>query len=219
MTKTTETHDWTALRHDEVRATAAILRGLTEPQWDQPSLCDGWRVRDVIGHMVSGSEFGLAALPGKLIGARFSLDRAAARLAVQVADSRPAAQLLEDWARYETAPKMQGFARTLKPRDVLLDHVVHTVDMLRPLGIARPSSSVRLRAALDAAPQVGGGAHSKGRTAGLRLVATDVDWAAGDGSEVRGSAEDLLLAVCGRPAGLEGLAGDGVAQLRGRVAA
>jgi uncharacterized protein (TIGR03083 family) len=219
MTTTTGTHDWTALRHDEVRETAAILRGLSEPQWDQPSLCDGWRVRDVIGHMVSGSEFGLAALPGKLIGARLSLDRAAARLAVQVADSRPAAQLLEDWARYETAPKAQGFARTLKPRDILLDHVVHTMDMLRPLGIDRPSSPSRLRAALDAAPQVGGGARSKRRTAGLRLVATDVDWAAGEGPEVRGSAEDLLLALCGRPAGLAGLTGDGVAQLRARVAA
>jgi uncharacterized protein (TIGR03083 family) len=219
MTKTTDIHDWTALRHDEVRATAAILRCFDEAQWDHPSLCDGWRVRDVIGHMVSGAEFGIAALPGKLIGARFSLDRAAARLAVQVADSRPASQLLEDWVRHETAAKTEGFARTLKPRDVLLDHVVHSMDMLLPLGIDRPSSPVRLRAALDAAPNVGGAVRSKGRTAGLRLVATDVDWVAGEGPEVRGAAEDLLLALCGRPVGLAGLSGAGLDRLRGRVAA
>jgi uncharacterized protein (TIGR03083 family) len=218
MTETIDIHDWTTLRHDEVRATAEVLRGLTEAQWDHPSLCDGWRVRDVIGHMVSGSEFGLAALPRKLIGARFSLDRAAARLAVQVAGSRPAAQLLEDWVRYETAPKAQGFARTLKPRDVMLDHAVHSIDMLRPLGIDRPSSPVRLRAALDAAPEVKGGARSEARAAGLSLVAVDVDWAGGDGPEVRGRAEDLLLALCGRPAGLAGLAGDGVGALRTRIA-
>jgi uncharacterized protein (TIGR03083 family) len=219
MTKTIGAHDWTALRHDEVRAAAAILRSLTEAQWDHPSLCTGWRVRDVIGHMVSGSEYGLKALPAKVIASRFSLDRAAARLAVEVADSRPAARLLEDWARYETAPKAQGFARTLEPRDVLLDHVVHTIDMLRPLGIERPASPVRLGAALDAAPHVAGGARSRRRTIGLRLVATDIDWAGGDGPEVRGTAEDLLLALCGRPAGLAGLSGAGVGELRRRVAA
>jgi hypothetical protein len=153
-----------------------------------------------------------------MIAARFSLDRAAARLAVEVAGSRPAGQLLEDWVRYETAPKAQGFARTLDPRDVLLDHVVHSIDMLRPLGIDRPASAVRLRAALDATPQVAGGARSKRRAAGLRLRANDVGWAGGEGPEVQGSAEDLLLALCGRPAGLEGLSGDGVGELRSRLA-
>lgn len=53
---------------------------------------------------------------------------------------------------------------------------------------------------------------------GLRLEATDLDWASGAGHIVAGTAEDLLLAVTGRPLGLEGLTGDGVATLRDRVA-
>ena len=30
-----------------------LLRNLTAAQWDTPSLCSEWRVRDVVGHMVS----------------------------------------------------------------------------------------------------------------------------------------------------------------------
>jgi MDMPI C-terminal domain len=53
----------------------------------------------------------------------------------------------------------------------------------------------------------------------LRLVATDVDWSYGPDSaaEVRGPAESLLLALCGRPAGLDDLQGDGVAELKARI--
>ena len=29
------------------------LDGLTDEQWNAASLCDGWRVRDVLGHLVS----------------------------------------------------------------------------------------------------------------------------------------------------------------------
>ena len=30
------------------------LKSLTPQQWDAPSLCEGWRVRDVVGHLVTG---------------------------------------------------------------------------------------------------------------------------------------------------------------------
>lgn len=31
---------------------AAFLRTLTEDDWEQPSLCEGWRVRDVVAHLL-----------------------------------------------------------------------------------------------------------------------------------------------------------------------
>ena len=39
---------------------------------------------------------------------------------------------------------------------------------------------------------------------GVRLVATDLDWAYGDGAPLRGAAQHLLLVICGRrlPSGL-----------------
>lgn len=53
--------------------------------------------------------------------------------------------------------------------------------------------------------------------AGLRLVATDVTWSAGDGPVVEGPAESLILAMSGRPAGLDDLTGKGMALLSSRV--
>ncbi len=55
------------------------------------------------------------------------------------------------------------------------------------------------------------------RTKGLRLEATDLDWASGSGPVVRGSAGDLALAISGRLGALDDLRGDGVDVLRSRV--
>ncbi len=213
----TATTDYTALRQSLVRDLADRLRTLTPDEWERPSLCDGWRVKDVVGHMVSGTENGIGALPIKLVRAGFDLDKAAAKLAIETADSRPPEQLLADWVAGETAPKLSGFAKTLKPRDMFVDHVVHGADMLLPLGYDRPNDPDRLRAALEAAPEVAGGVRAKKRSQGLRLVATDLDWTGGGaGAEVRGPAEAVLLALTGRWVRGDELVGDGVAVLRQR---
>ncbi len=57
---------------------------------------------------------------------------------------------------------------------------------------------------------------NKDRIAGLRLVATDTDWSHGEGPEVRGPAEALLMATCGRRVALDDLQGPGLDTLRSR---
>ncbi len=52
---------------------------------------------------------------------------------------------------------------------------------------------------------------------GLRLVATDITWSAGQGPEVTGPATALLLALAGRPLALADLDGPGLATLAERV--
>ena len=54
---------------------------------------------------------------------------------------------------------------------------------------------------------------SKRRIAGLRLQATDAEWAHGDGPEVSGPLLSLILAMTGRKAVHPDLSGDGVAEL------
>ena len=74
-----------------------------------------------------------------------------------------------------------------------------------------------LGAALDAAVRTETPLIAPAKSAsGLHFVATDFDWSYGptDGPEVTGPAEDLLLAMCGRPVGLITLRGDGVAVSR-----
>jgi hypothetical protein len=58
---------------------------------------------------------------------------------------------------------------------------------------------------------------TKKRIAGLRLVGTDVDWSHGDGPEVTGPGLSVPRAMTGRAAGLDGLAGEGLAPRRGRM--
>ena len=41
---------------------ADLIEGLTDEHWDSPSLCEGWAVRDVAGHIVSFIELSLPAL-------------------------------------------------------------------------------------------------------------------------------------------------------------
>jgi hypothetical protein len=58
--------------------------------------------------------------------------------------------------------------------------------------------------------RLGGG---KERAAGLRLVADDADFHAGDGDEVRGTALALLVAVSGRAVTSDELTGTGARRL------
>src|SRR6476646_6337084 len=65
---------WTMI-HRERAGLAGDLEQLTPEQWDSPSECDGWTVRDVVAHMTASSMIsGLAFFP-KLIGAGFSLSK------------------------------------------------------------------------------------------------------------------------------------------------
>lgn len=97
------------------------------------------------------------------------------------------------------------------PEAPLTDLLIHGLDIRRPLGIPRTIPDERLLIALDfLAGKPGSAFVPKGRLDGVRLEATDVEWAAGSGPTVRGEAEDLVLAMTGRQEGVERLAGEGL---------
>ncbi len=56
-------------------------------------------------------------------------------------------------------------------------------------------------------------------TAGFRLIATDMDWAVGDGPEVQGPIGALLLVGAGRLVALPQLSGPGAPALTARLTA
>jgi hypothetical protein len=57
---------------------------------------------------------------------------------------------------------------------------------------------------------------AKTRITGLQLSATDADWSTGDGPEVAGPIVSLVMAMTGRTAAPEDLAGEGLVTLRAR---
>jgi len=80
-----------------------------------------------------------------------------------------------------------------------LSHVViHGLDVTVPLGVPRRCPDETITVVLDDLTHGGGHAHFGLDVGGRRLEATDLDWAYGAGTELRGAAEDLALALTGR---------------------
>ena len=91
--------------------------------------------------------------------------------------------------------------------------------MSRRERISDPSTSIsRIEKRLDRTQQVREGVnYARRRVRGLRLVATDMDWTWGDGAEVRGPGEAVLMAADGREQTLLDLAGPGLETLTRRT--
>ena len=191
---------------------AAQAPDLTPAQWDAPSLCQGWRVRDVVAHLILPEGFSPFAGLGSLVRAGFRLERAIYRDAVE-RGCAPVADLL---ASYRAAIPRRSVPPGRRPANVLADLVIHLQDIRRPLGLP-------WRYDPELLDQVAGTVHpDKGlgvprRVAGLSLRATDSRWAAGNGAEVSGPTEALILAMAGRPAALPELSGPGSAVLAARI--
>ncbi|MCU1450713.1 MAG: hypothetical protein JWP02_2883 [Acidimicrobiales bacterium] len=195
---------------------SAYLHSLAPEDWERPSLCEGWRVRDVVGHILYGNELNLWALPFRLARYGFSSDRSGKAASIARAEGRTPEQLIED---FDTRDPWAGTCRVFRPPMVLLDRLVHHQDIRRALGHQRRIPDDRLIAVLEPTPRLGSVFRARGRTKGLHFEATDVDWAWGDGPQVRGPGEALLLSMLGRPQPLPELEGEGVAVFRSRVTA
>ena len=168
-------------------------------QWDQPSLCDAWAVRDVIGHILVGNEIVLWRLPFGLARYGFSIDRFGAAKAKSRAAGQSHEELLRDFA---TRDRWAGTCRVFPHVAVLLDRLVHQQDEQRAIGHPRDIPEDALRACLDEALTLGAPYGTKKRVSGLRFIADDIDWSWGEGPEVVGNGEALLMALVGRRDGI-----------------
>lgn len=189
------------------------LDSLTEAEWNAASLCVGWRVRDVVGHLVGILEpTRLQAFVG-LAKAR-NFDRYTNRLALANGARDPK----ELAATYRRLAGKNFSPPGLGPIASLSDVCIHTRDIERPLG--RPSTLVRTDLEPVTAFICGGRAPffvPFSRTKGLRLVATDLGWSRGQGDEISGPAEALVMAVAGRRHALKDVTGPGVQKLTSRL--
>ncbi|HVW42529.1 MAG TPA: maleylpyruvate isomerase family mycothiol-dependent enzyme [Amycolatopsis sp.] len=183
---------------------AGFLETLSPAQWGAPSLCAGWRVRDVVAHVISYDELHGRELAARLARGRFLLNRANG-LGVAASRERDPAELVALMRRYR---EPRGLTAAFGGMVALLDGLIHQQDIRRPLGLPREIPAPRLRAALRCA-RLAPPIRAFWRARGLRLVATDVDWSGGRGPEVRGPGEALLLAIAGRACAVGELGGPG----------
>jgi uncharacterized protein (TIGR03083 family) len=65
--------------HAERNALAADLESLTDAQWTTSSLCGGWSVREVLGHMTATAAMSPPSFFSNLIGSGFRFSATARR--------------------------------------------------------------------------------------------------------------------------------------------
>ena len=198
-------------------ALAADLADLTPAQWDTPSLCPGWTVRDMVAHMSTTASMTPVKFFLGMAQAGFNFDKFANERIARHRGADPAATLAEFRGLQNSTSAPPG------PKTSWLGEVVvHGADVRRPLGIPHTYSPDAVRQVIDFYKGSNMLIGSKNRVAGLSLHATDHNWAhgqAGPEARVEGPLLSLLLAMTGRAAACDDLNGPGVPTLRGRCAA
>ena len=184
-----------------------FLESLEAPDWEKPSLCDGWTIRRVAAHLASSIGLTRAGLATRALRYGSGTDGANERSAVaweQKGDSHIINTLSD--------PKLLGLG-FFYPRWALCEAVVHHQDMRRALDRPREIPVERLVVAIEVLLKLPflTGAGRQIRTAALRP--TDIAWSHGAGAEVRGRAEAILMALAGRRDAIDQLEGDGLALL------
>jgi uncharacterized protein (TIGR03083 family) len=201
----------------ELASFTATVRGLTSEQWAAPTLCSGWTVRDVVAHVVVGFVVPTPTLGGWIDEAGGDILAMTAQRCAEYAAERSDADLLRELTALPRPSESPGIVAGMASAELLHDVSVHHLDIARPLGLPAGASGAALVDLLQLSTEYDGLTGASGRAASLRLVAADVDWSWGEGPEVRGPGQDLVLALAGRPAGLRPLTGPGVSVLRDRM--
>jgi uncharacterized protein (TIGR03083 family) len=205
-----------ALRGNDKRF-HALAAALGPDEWAQPSLCDAWTNHEVLAHLVVGYRSGAGMTMREIFSHAGSFDRANTAMACALAAACRPDELLDEFEELVYRPR--GLGRIFPPQLLLGDHITHELDILF---------------ALDRAPQIPGDAVATvlntqvalpnpfvpafRNSRGLRLRATDIEWAHGDtGPLVEGRGVELVSVLGSRPHMLSALRGDGVELLASRV--
>lgn len=200
----------TELTRAERADLAGFLATLTPEEWYAPSLCAGWTVKDVVAHVISYEDLGIAGFLGRLVKGRITH---ANQVGVNEFSHLSPSDLLDHLNRHLDP---SGLTAQFGGMIGFVDGTIHHQDIRRALDRPRTIPADRLSRILPLVPgnpRLGAGR----RIRGLRLRATDVDWTHGDGPEVVGPGEALLMAMTGRPAALADLDGPGKALLAQRL--
>ncbi len=201
---------WSLLA-DERRALADLLDTLAPEQWEQPSLCAAWTVREVATHMMVGPTGSLGGFLTAMVAARGRFD-VANQVMVDRRSGRPTAEIAEDLrGQAENRFTPPGFDWHAPVTDFLL----HRLDITVPLGLTSAPAPAAWHEVLGFLSSARARrSFIGGELPALSYRATDVDWSTGSGPEVSAPAEVLALAMTRRPYRLDELSGPGADTLR-----
>lgn len=202
---------WPMIKAERI-ATADALAVLPPADWDRPSLCAGWTVRDVVAHMIDSQTVTPPRFFARFAASGFRFPVMTRRNIEAIRNGRSDRELLE-------LLRSRTDARTAPPGPVLSwlgEAIVHGEDATRAVGGYREHPMEHLVAVADFYKRSNALIGTKRRIDGVALHATDADWRHGSGPEVSGPMIALVLAMTGRKIALSDLHGDGVAVMRER---
>ena len=129
---------------DQRLALRDVLRDLSPEESGPPSLCAGWRVRDVAGHVIAGPQLGLVDTV-KVMGGMW---RGYNGMILRDGQRRGARRWPTS-SRSTTSGPRSARARSPSPTSSRsIDAIVHTQDIVRPLGrtVAAPPEAAAVAA-------------------------------------------------------------------------
>jgi uncharacterized protein (TIGR03083 family) len=192
----------------ERRAIRDLLTRLTPEQWEAPTLCGDWTVRELVTHLVgwddlivyrSRSEHAGALLTfARLYTASLaSMNRLNRRIQRRTGNICVEA-LIQRFAQDDDEGLKWLFDGT-NPRAHLAEYLIHAEDIRRPLGLAAQADSKHLVASLHGVTQLPGVRLGAWRTLARRRVqASDLPWASGRGPVISMPGIDALMYLAGR---------------------
>lgn len=187
-----------ALVTDSYRQLAATLEASPAEAWDHASLCDGWRVREVVAHMTMPARYSPEAFTEELKACDFDFHRFSNTVAARDA-GLPTDRLLAE-LRSDDLHRWQPPGGGVE--GALTHVVVHALDVTVPLGVPSAAPDAAVRRVLELLTSGGGHEHFGTDVAGRRFEATDLDWSYGSGATSatteRASAAEILLRLAGR---------------------
>jgi len=195
---------WSAEIADVLERTADLLASLDADGWQAASMCDGWTVRDVAGHVVWRVGASNAAMARTAIGSMLRRPHLNPMRAMDDLSADEAARSPEDLVariRAIAAGKRAGKGRKRLPE--LLEVVVHAFDIAHALKVDleldhRSTGAVAVARAAIAPAAVRGVLRAR------TLRASDAGWSVGHGPVIEATASTLIMYLFGRTPRPEG---------------
>jgi uncharacterized protein (TIGR03083 family) len=197
--------NWAEIKQERLLL-ADQLDTFSAEAWNTPSLCGDWTVREVVAHLIVPHKTTIFGFIREMVKAGGSFDKVNTKLARREAE-RSNSELIEDLRSFAdgrfTPP---GFGSEAPLTDVM----IHIQDIFIPLGLSSPSPLEHWSPVLDLlVSKKARKAFVHGKVPDVHLVASDLNWSHGAGSDVRGSGAAIALTLSGRSALTTTLEGPG----------
>ncbi len=175
---------------DEYCALAELFEATDPAVWDAPSLCEGWRTREVVAHMTMPARYSGPAFMAELEAAGGDFTRLSNTAAARDG-ALPTASLLGS-LRSEA---LHGWQPPGGGMEGALTHcVIHGLDITEAVPLERRVPDERIARVLGIVGGLGRPNLFGVDLSGVELRADDLDWSCGSGAPVTGPA----LVLCGR---------------------